>query len=341
MNQDILISIIMPVYNAENTLKQSIDSVLSQDYQNWELILVDDGSTDMSGKICDESSLMDKRIKTTHTKNSGVSAARNLGIKLAQGELIGFIDSDDLFDRSALRIMVESMADTDLLIFGYTFIPSKIKRAYQSTRDYNSVSELAEDFELLIKDNLLNSVWNKCFRKRIISKYDCTFLENLTMGEDLLFALSYITHCNKIKILGDSLYYYNIEPECSLSKRLYLDSFEIQKQLKDATDTIFEQEANVVTKTSEIFVTRIVEDMTRIITSEKINHGTKMEIIRKWTVDDYLQEALYQSENKTKHDGITLFLLKHRMPKCFYAYVSVRFKLSEIKRGIKRSLHNG
>lgn len=331
----------MPVYNAENTLKLSIDSVVNQNYENWELILVDDGSTDTSGKICDESSLMDKRIKTTHIRNSGVSSARNLGIQLAQGELIGFIDSDDLFDKSALRTMVESMANTDLLIFGYTFIPSNIKRAYQATEEYDSVDELADDFELLIKDNLLNSVWNKCFRKSIIYQHGCAFLANLTMGEDLLFVLSYITHCKNITILSEPLYFYNLEPESSLSKRLYLDSFDIQKQLKDTTDKVFENKANVVAKTGEIFVTRIVEDMTRIVTSKKINSGKKKELIKKWIFDDYFQVALDQAENRTKYDGLTMYMLKNRMPHCFYAYVSVRFMLSEINKGIKRSLHNG
>ena len=98
-----LISVIVPIYNVELYLKRCIDSILCQTYENLEIILIDDGSTDESGKICDEYQTMDKRIKVIHTKNRGAANARNCGINLAKGEYIGFVDSDDYIKKEIPR----------------------------------------------------------------------------------------------------------------------------------------------------------------------------------------------------------------------------------------------
>lgn len=340
-NEKELISIIMPVYNAEKTLKQSISSIINQEDQNWELLLIDDGSSDMSGSICDEFSSIDRRIKTTHIINRGVSAARNLGMKLSQGEFLSFIDSDDLFDQRVLKKMRESMSDADLVVFGYTFLPSERKRVFHTAKEYESVVELADDFVELDKLNLLNSVWNKCFRKNILTTYGCAFPEDLSMGEDLLFVLSYIKHCKKIKVIDESFYFYNVELANSLSKRLNLNSFEIQKQLKDSTDTVFHNRDNVAKRTGEVFITRVVEDMMRIITSSQLKHREKAEITHRWILDDYFQAVLASLDTKIKQDGFATYLLKYGMPNCFYAYVFVRFELSKVKQTIRRCLRNG
>ena len=116
-----MISIIVPVYQAEKTIKRCIESVLCQTYRNLELILNDDGSTDMSGKICDEYAKKDNRIIVVHIENSGVSNARNVGLKKASGKYIEFLDSDDSLDKNACEILVNSIVESgaELVICGH------------------------------------------------------------------------------------------------------------------------------------------------------------------------------------------------------------------------------
>lgn len=104
-----LISIIVPVYNSEKTLNRCIDSILSQTFHDWELLLIDDGSTDCSGEICDEYAIKDKRVKVFHKGNGGVSSARNVGLNNAKGEWITFIDSDDEIPRMLLRMIADHL----------------------------------------------------------------------------------------------------------------------------------------------------------------------------------------------------------------------------------------
>ena len=120
----IKISIIVPVYNVEKYLRKCIDSILNQTFRDFELILVDDGSTDSSGKICDEYSLKDSRIKVIHKENGGQSSARNMGLDVAQGEYIGFVDSDDWIEKDMYEILYRNckMKDGDIGIIGINFV---------------------------------------------------------------------------------------------------------------------------------------------------------------------------------------------------------------------------
>ena len=118
-----LISIIVPVYNVENYLRKCVDSIINQSYKNLEIILVDDGSTDSSGKICDEYSLKDSRIKVIHKKNGGLSDARNAGMEIASGDFWGFVDSDDYIDSDMYSVLLENLlgAEADLSACGRIF----------------------------------------------------------------------------------------------------------------------------------------------------------------------------------------------------------------------------
>ena len=104
-----LISIITPVYNVEQYLCQCLDSILMQDFQSWELILVDDGSTDASGTICDEYALKDKRIRVLHKENTGQADSRNVALQLAKADLIGFVDSDDWIERDMYDVLYRTL----------------------------------------------------------------------------------------------------------------------------------------------------------------------------------------------------------------------------------------
>lgn len=121
-NMNSLISIIIPVYNAEYTLNRCIDSILNQTFQDWELLLINDGSIDQSGKLCDQYAVTDQRIKVFHKENEGVSVARNLGIKESTGEYITFIDADDEVVKDYLAILYENIQQSDIVFFFFKWI---------------------------------------------------------------------------------------------------------------------------------------------------------------------------------------------------------------------------
>ena len=110
---EIKVSIIVPVYNAENHIERCFDSIIAQDYPNWELIIIDDGSSDSSGDRCDRYSLWDKRIRVVHKPNGGVSSARNTGLKVCKGDYIGFMDSDDSLEPEFLESLYNAAIEND------------------------------------------------------------------------------------------------------------------------------------------------------------------------------------------------------------------------------------
>lgn len=201
-----MVSIIVPVYNVENYIKSCINSLLNQSYHNIEILLVDDGSTDKGGKICDEYAQQDDRIKTIHQENSGVSAARNKGLSEANGEYVCFVDADDRVKADMVKRLMQEQERTgaDLVICGYD-----IEAFRNSTRSMESiyVQDLREQgnvFLNIYNKGLLNSVFNKLFRKDLIG----SFHVGRRLGEDLEFVLSYLEGCRSVSVLKDALYVY-------------------------------------------------------------------------------------------------------------------------------------
>lgn len=189
------VSVIIPVYNTEQYLPRCLDSILSQSFSDFELLLIDDGSTDCSGAICDGYAEKDSRIRVFHKKNGGVSSARNLGLKEAKGEWIYFVDSDDEVLPEGLQIMVNSISEeVDIVMAGYEKFDEKGKQVYSIK---GIVSKIITS-ELAIKEMYEPSVywyqgyiWNKLIRKEIIRDKGICFAEDVYFNEDRLF----LTHC--------------------------------------------------------------------------------------------------------------------------------------------------
>lgn len=213
------ISVIVPVYNAEKYLSKCIDSVLAQTFSDWELLLIDDGSPDRSGEICDEYAAKDSRIRVFHKQNGGVSSARNLGLDKAKGEYVTFVDSDDFLDSSYLTDFFVSNKRADLYIQGFK---NQQKGRIISSKQYNTkgyFEELSTPFCYGEKNQLLNSPVCKLFLLEIISKYKIGFDTNTSYGEDHLFVLDYIIHCRTMTVSDKIGYIYNHHSE-SLTTRL-------------------------------------------------------------------------------------------------------------------------
>lgn len=335
-----LISIIMPVYNAEKTIVSSIQSVMEQSYKNWELIVIDDGSVDRSGLICDKMASHDSRIKVYHLENSGVSQARNWGISHANGDLICFIDSDDILLKDAMKTISIMGSSIDLLIFGYALFPSDIVQTVKQTKSYQSIRQFTEDFDEISQNHLLNCVWNKCFKKSIIDRYHCQFPNDISMGEDLLFVLAYIQKCRSIRVIDRVLYQYSLENSESLSKNCRTDAFKTQKLLKEETDNTFNRHEKVTSVTSYIFVNHIIEEMKKIVYTDKLKSKEKIKLVKKWIEDDYFNELFNTVKARLKQGRIVKIIVSFQSTWSFYLYFTLRKHASTMKQSFYKYIYN-
>lgn len=196
-------SIIIPIYNAEEYLHRCINSILIQNNKDYELLLIDDGSTDNSGKICNEYASKDNRIKVFHKPNGGVSSARNHGIEHAKGEWITFIDADDYIDENYLPTNYNQ--NNELLIQNWKNYPSGLVEEFYHHNIYKEKS-LAIFLEHNLHSFLFRVPWGKFYKKDIIQNKKIRFDEKLFLGEDTIFVINYLHHCKQIEIIATSFY---------------------------------------------------------------------------------------------------------------------------------------
>lgn len=200
-----MISIIVPVYNAEKTLRQCVDSILSQEYKDFELLLVDDGSKDKSPDICDEYAEKDNHIKVLHKPNGGVSSARNLGLDYAKGEWITFVDSDDYI--SAVFFHGVECCKQQLLITGFRDeIDGKVYESVKmSSAIYRDAEEVREFIRSQVSSNMvLRGPWGKFYRHELIGNQ--RFNTDMKLGEDTCFVFDYLAKCKTIEVDASSYY---------------------------------------------------------------------------------------------------------------------------------------
>ena len=207
-----LVTIIIPIYNAEAYLARCVDSVLNQEYKNFELFLVNDGSTDESGKICREYAERDGRIRFIQKENTGVSDSRNVALSMAQGTYIQFLDSDDWIAPEATRLLVQSMEKNqcDMVISDFYRVSGE-HMAQKGDINENRVLNRQEFSEHMIEDPAdfyYGVLWNKIYRRKIIEDYGIRMDITLNWCEDFLFNLEYIRHAHSFYALQIPIYYY-------------------------------------------------------------------------------------------------------------------------------------
>lgn len=206
------ISIIVPVYNAEEWLDRCINSILDQNYNSYEVILVDDGSTDSSPLICDRYSSAYTRFRTVHKSNGGVSSARNAGLDIADGEYVMFVDSDDALLPGALASMMENDGGEDLVLGGYTvYMPDMPVRDVKPWRAVSfRGSGMPDFFEENIRRNceMLDSPWAKMFRRKAIG--GLRFCMDLNYAEDKLFVFGFLAACGSARTCPVPVYAYHL-----------------------------------------------------------------------------------------------------------------------------------
>lgn len=208
-----LISIIIPAYNVEQYLTACLSSIEQQTYQNYEVILIDDGSIDSTGAMCDTVATKDDRFKVIHQKNQGVSVARNKGIEKARGEYIAFIDSDDKITPEYLSSF---SLKNDIEIQGHVIYENNIQRSV-----IYSKRKVQKDVAKVFCLGPFNSaVWGKIFKTSIIKDNKIVFPVNLCFSEDTIFLLQYIKHCKTLAVFDAAEYIY-IKHSGSLTDKKY------------------------------------------------------------------------------------------------------------------------
>lgn len=214
------ISIVVPVYNVANYLHRCVDSLLVQTFQDYEILLIDDGSLDGSEQICDEYARQDCRIKVVHKSNGGVSSARNVGIEKALGRWITFVDSDDYIAPSYLADFGLDKLDADIYLQGYKVEQGReiVGKHFFSVEDNApySIKKLYIEGEA---NNILNSPVCKLFNSSIIELHDVRFDTNISYGEDHLFVLEYLSYVQTVAVSPAMSYYYVLCNDSSLTKR--------------------------------------------------------------------------------------------------------------------------
>ena len=224
------ISVIVPVYNAENYLAACLDSILSQTYQNFEVILINDGSKDSSGRICDEYAKIDARIRVVHQENHGVSHARNVGLSMICGDLVSFIDSDDTLEPDMYALLARLLQEhgADISHCGY----KRFDKQGQLVREVNGTHRIIiqngeEAIVCMLRGECFsNALWNKLFRKQIVR--DLRFQENLKNNEDVLFNVHAFSRARTTVFQDEGKYHYYDRPTSTCN------NLKTRKQNQDA-----------------------------------------------------------------------------------------------------------
>lgn len=222
------ISVIIPVYNVEKYLRRCIDSILAQTFTDFELLLIDDGSKDKSGEICDEYAKKDSRVRVFHKENGGVSSARNLGLDNASGEWVCFVDSDDMVKPEYFASFM-MFPDCDLIVGGYREFGFSEKEYFISSKQIIKITNVLKEIEFNTDFVVMFFPWGKFFKNDIIKKNGITFNEKMRLAEDFVFIIDYSASIDKVFFVPFNNYLYRKE-ENEKKHLMNYDTFSIHVQ---------------------------------------------------------------------------------------------------------------
>lgn len=332
-----LISIIVPIYNVEKYLEQCIESLLNQSYKMLEIILVNDGSTDNSGILCDKFKKIDNRIKVIHKKNEGLGLARNTGMKYITGKYVTFMDSDDYADSNLIeelyRNLKENNADTS--IGGFKRVKNSGEIIFKEIYDNFTYSD-KEVQNILLKrmlgsspeksDAIRMSVWNVLYSVDIIKKNNIVFpSEREFISEDIVFDLDYYRFSNKVVVINTAAYNYRVN-DFSLTRKYQTDKFIkckiLYNELLRKINLIYEDDSAIYRLQRQFFVNIRSCIQQENIKVSKLRYREAIKNIRDICSDEQLQSIIRNYPiNKLKiKQRIFLILIKYQFVNLLYFY---------------------
>ena len=278
-----LVSVIVPVYNSEKYLKECVESILNQTYTNIELILVDDGSGDLSGEICREYEKKDQRVIYIHKENGGVSSARNTGMRIAKGEYIAFVDSDDFISEDMFSNLIS--IEADFAMCGYELYDDMIKTPsfrYACKELFGDIGKLAMNVEDYLSPPFLLGPWCKLFKTEIIRINSLQFPPDLSYGEDAVFVFDYLQKCSTISINSYVGYSYRKHSNLTLSRKFRTDKIDINKRINNLIESFMK--LHKADNTDKVIANRMLDNFvsyTQDLIKSELSYSDKRRVFNK------------------------------------------------------------
>ncbi|OLS38442.1 glycosyltransferase family A protein [Bacillus sp. MRMR6] len=335
-----LISIIIPVYNAEKTIKRAIRSIRKQSVQNFELLLVNDGSSDNSLEIMRYFEERDTRIRVYDIPNSGVSGARNVGIEHVRGKYTTFLDADDYYVENALESVISCMNDqTELIIFGYNieYENSASKCILPSNKDLQFFRKKAfRNYAVsLIENEMINAPWNKIYLTSYLKTNEILFAPELDIGEDLKFNLSFVRDVQYVNILSKSLVNYSQKKGEGLVSRFRPNRFELRFALLEEIKELLSYWENLLENQVMIDRLLIKDIMAFFMDFYKKNcdysYDEKLHIINEVLQKKDIRDVLVRNE----FEDITTKLLERILKTYNSKFILFAAKILNLKRVLR------
>ncbi|WP_234407816.1 glycosyltransferase family 2 protein [Anaerosinus massiliensis] len=325
------ISIIVPVYKVENLIERCINSILNQTIENFELILIDDGSPDKSGEICDQYARQDNRIRVIHKKNEGAMAAWIDGVKIAKGRYIGFVDSDDYIESTMYELL-----HYNIEIYHADIIACGAKRKSQNETIFyqiekKSIFKSAEIIKNVIPDLFNNerygqARWNKLIKSEIVRKNLLYCTNGIVLGEDLNLVLACTLDARKIVYIPDILYYY-CENKNSVTASIKINSLENGIHLYKNLTLIAQKKNSDIYLEINKFYNNLLTDTLLNFSNIKTSFSIKYKMIKKYIEYNPAKGSYYDDCKKNKYKIkrlLAVFLIRTKQYKLLLLYITFR-----------------
>lgn len=323
------VSIILPTYNSDSVLKNAIESVKYQTYENWELLIIENGKKGQAEEIVKE--FADDRIKYIYQEIANVSEARNTGIDNAVGKYIAFIDSDDRYEKDFLQRMIKEISakQTQIVTCGYRRVYDKKQMLIQDCKNIENTTNIKEYLEILKESYLFNELWNKVYISEIINKNNIRFNKKYELGEDFLFNLDYIKKIDKASYINKPLYIYT-DGETGLKLRYRPDKFNIEYELTQYLENVYKEQKwdmdYIYNRLARVYYNQIIDIYKPNNPANKKERDQQLkEIISKKEYQKELKELEKNVTDKKMKIAIKYFFLKGKnMIKLFVFLNNVR-----------------
>jgi glycosyltransferase involved in cell wall biosynthesis len=343
------VSVIVPVYNSEKFLRKCVNSILQQTYYNIELILVNDGSTDSSGDICNYYAEIDDRVRVLHQENMGVSNARNAGIYHATGDYLQFVDSDDFIDSNMTETLVVAIEknSASLVICGYKRIDSStgvcIQNNCSSKVGFYSFNEMLNIFDYLYIRFLINSPCNKLFRTQIIKDNSILYPKGIELGEDLLFNLDFIKKSTGFQIIPECPYnYIKYKKGGTLTGKRRTNLYDNQKMLFEKTISLYKEMESYsyqINNLEKFYSKRILGIVLHIADSYSLkDFNSYLKTTKNIREDLVFNKTMKSIKVTSPQEKLLKFLMENKMLFAIFFYAKAKQYLREQMPSIFRVL---
>lgn len=304
-----MISIIIPVYNAEKYINRCIKSIVNQSYKELEIVIVNDGSTDNSLHICEILAMQDYRIKVISQDNGGVSKARNTGLRLAKGEYVMFLDSDDYMLPEMCKTMLDVLhkKQADCVICGIQE-PEAGLWCPQKSMDYSTLEDFKKDFIYQLNTELLSPCWNKIFKRQLITNL---FNEDISFGEDLIFDLEYLNNCTRLSFITIPLVYHEKQVVGSLVTKTGLQRLMDIEKIHQVIMQ-FAGNENISQDLHKKYIRDLIVYVRFIFLDKRITFSNKKRILKEWIQGAYLNHLFVVNIKTCLSNRLLLSFLKYR-----------------------------